>query len=417
MDKNREKPGLLFISPVIPERSSSGPQMRAYFALRELSHHHEITLLVVLDTFISRDTFPNHKIDFCHRQIIVSKQDIFPVLYRVKKGIDMISPLLSRILLFRSVDWLTAGNRIFKKVESSLSMKTFETIHLFRFRMYPLVKKCRQREFNRKVNLDLDDIESMTKHRISALYKANRNLLFLKSSFESEFYRRKEKKLLKHFNKVFVCSPEDKTYLEARYRLNNVELAPNVIDLPVNTVMKNPEKPGRKNEYTFMFVGSLSYYPNRDAMLYFCSDILPLISKSTSVKINLMIIGSGAGKRFQKKLQKLDGVQIKGYVRNLGSFYHKTDSVIVPIRAGGGTRIKIIEAFSYGKPVVATTVGAEGLSVRDNDNILLADSKEIFAEKCLHLINCPAFGKTIGKRGYLTVKRKYAFGTLTRFSP
>lgn len=391
--------------------------MRAYYTLRELSIHHKITLLVVNDNFNSRDFHIYNKNNFCHRQIIISEKDIFPLLYKVKIITDKISPLLSRILLKRPVDWISGSAKIIKNLKTSLSINTFETIHIFRFRMFPLVKRCLKMGFKGKVNLDLDDIESKTRKRISKLYKANRNLQFLKSFFESEFYRIKEKRLLRNFNKVFVCSLKDKKYLAEKYHLLNVEVANNVIELPLNISDQKLTCPGKKNDYTFMFVGDLLYFPNRDAINYFCSEILPLILKATFKKISIIIIGAGMNNKLRKKLLECKGVQIKGFVKDLSGFYNKADAAIVPLRAGGGTRIKIIEALSYKKPVVSTSIGAEGLCLKDNENILLADTKKDFAEKSLQLINNPEFGKTIGAKGYLAVKKYFSFGVHPRFNP
>jgi glycosyltransferase involved in cell wall biosynthesis len=103
-----------------------------------------------------------------------------------------------------------------------------------------------------------------------------------------------------------------------------------------------------------------------------------------------------------------------GAVADLGPCYRDCDLVVVPIRAGGGTRIKLLEAMAHARPVVATQIGAEGLAVQDRTHLLLADEPQAFARACLELLGDPDLARLLGERGRELVQRCYARDVVAR---
>lgn len=141
-----------------------------------------------------------------------------------------------------------------------------------------------------------------------------------------------------------------------------------------------------------LFLGSLDWFPNQDAIRYFIEDIFPLARKLDK-EILLNIVGRRPDQALRKIAASTEGVTLTGEVDDVVPFLRKAAAVVVPLRIGGGTRIKIIEAMSAGKVVVSTTIGAEGLDVEDGTHILIADTPETFAVAIVK-----ALGGTVSER-------------------
>jgi polysaccharide biosynthesis protein PslH len=132
-----------------------------------------------------------------------------------------------------------------------------------------------------------------------------------------------------------------------------------------------------------LFVGAMDWEPNIDAVEYFCSEIWPLIRSSNS-SARFRIVGRNPHRRVQGLAS--DSVEVTGSVPSVVDHLRESAVVVVPLRVGGGTRLKIYEAMAAGKAVVSTTVGAEGLDVHHGEDILLADDPVNFAEAVTTLL-------------------------------
>ncbi len=148
----------------------------------------------------------------------------------------------------------------------------------------------------------------------------------------------------------------------------------------------------------------MDYRPNIDAAAYFCREIFPLI-KANAPRVELCI----AGRNPPEEVLALagEGIRVTGTVPSLQPYYAQSAVCIVPLRAGGGTRLKILEAMALGRPVVSTSIGCEGLAVEDKTNIFIADNPEDFAARTLQLLNEPDTWKRITTNGRSLVERMY----------
>ena len=156
--------------------------------------------------------------------------------------------------------------------------------------------------------------------------------------------------------------------------------APSAVDAPASPV-RNPQSAVR-NE--LIFTGSMDWLPNEDAMLFFCRDILPLI-RAEEPGVHLTIVGRTPTPAV-KKLADAAGVTVTGRVDDVRPYIREAAVYIVPLRIGGGTRLKIFEAMAMGKAVVSTTVGAEGLPVTNGQHVILADEPREFAASVVGLM-------------------------------
>ncbi|MCU1385744.1 MAG: hypothetical protein JWL71_4441 [Acidobacteria bacterium] len=142
-----------------------------------------------------------------------------------------------------------------------------------------------------------------------------------------------------------------------------------------------------------IFTGSMDWLPNEDAMQYFCRDILPII-RAEEPGVTLSIVGRTPTPAV-KRLAEEPGVTVTGRVDDVRPYMNEAAVYIVPLRIGGGTRLKIFEAMAMGKAVVSTTVGAEGLPVTNGEHVMLADEPQTFARAVVSLL------RDVSRRGEL----------------
>lgn len=135
---------------------------------------------------------------------------------------------------------------------------------------------------------------------------------------------------------------------------------------PTGTVATRPN--------SLVFTGSMDWLPNEDAMQYFINDVMPLV-RQTVPDLRLTIVGRSPYPSLVELAQRDKNITVTGRVDDVRPYIEEATAFIVPIRIGGGTRLKIYEAMAMEKPVISTTVGAEGLPVRDGKELMLAGSK------------------------------------------
>jgi glycosyltransferase involved in cell wall biosynthesis len=192
-----------------------------------------------------------------------------------------------------------------------------------------------------------------------------------------------EQLLLPHFSVICLAGRNDCDVVRRRCPGPRLAHLPNAI-FPLNTTL-----PARASlrPLTVLFVGTLSYLPNEDAIIYFCSRILPLIRRSCLSPLRVRIVGARPSPKITQMSRLHPDVEVFADVLDVAPYYAEADVVIVPLRAGSGTRIKILEAFNFRKPVVSTAIGAEGLTVTNGEHLLIADEPKDFASACLRLMN------------------------------
>lgn len=211
-----------------------------------------------------------------------------------------------------------------------------------------------------------------------------------------------ERRAIRSATRTFVCSDEDHRYLERMYRLPGVATVPNAVPLP--------PAPGSSPTLTCLFLGRYTYAPNVDAAAFLLREIWPRI-RAAVPDARLLI----AGER-PEAIPRSDipdaGVEFLGFVSDLDRLYAQAQIVFAPIRSGSGTRIKVVEAAAYGKPVVSTRMGAEGLEFRDGIELLLRDDPAAFGRACIELLQDPATAERIGRAARSAVDRLYARGAV-----
>ena len=367
-------PKLLFVSPVFPDLTGFGLAMRAGAVLEGLSTLSQVHLLIVPIQDPRRTTLSP-------RIGLWSAQQRVIRLTRLRRCLLRIGGLLSKP---RSPhEWRFASVRTVHQAALAFQGIEFDYIHVFRLYMTPFAEPYLRSQKHLKARfLDLDDLESVTRQRLANLYQAN-GLHFRarREQQASESYARIERQLLPQFDVIFVCSGQDKQQLKARGLEQNVFVLPNVVRPPSALRRSNNGGP-----FNFLFVGNLAYYPNEDALIYFMERVLPLLRQKAKRPFYLTVVGAGHGKRLQR-YRSTPELRIAGFVSDVAPYYDDADAAIVPLRAGGGTRIKVLEAFGFRRPVVSTPIGVEGLDVENEKQVLIAEDPAGFAGQCCRLMD------------------------------
>ena len=229
---------------------------------------------------------------------------------------------------------------------------------------------------------DLDDIE----HIVLRRYIRHRKNL--KSNFLALLLpelKRGEYEAVKMATKTFVCSEKDAQDLTEEFKLPGIVAVPNSIEIPALEPLTQ--------EPVLLYLSS-GYWPNMQAAENLVNNIWPLVIEE--IPDAKLIIAGKYKERFNFMGKDIPGLEIPGFVDDLDELYRGARATAVPLLIGGGTRFKIIEAAMYGKPTVATSVGAEGLELEDKKEILIEDTTESFASACIKLLSDEQFSQQIG---------------------
>lgn len=253
--------------------------------------------------------------------------------------------------------------------------------------------------------LDFDDVESVSRARE---LRFSRHQLGLEASLAKAIEVAEqwwwERRALYHATAVAVCSTLDAARLRARRGKAEVLVIPNTVPnrLPLPAPAGGPD-------IKLLLVGALNYEPNEDAALFFARHVLPALRQKLGGKLEVMIVGRSPPQTV-RDLQQDPCISVHADVPSVEAYYARADIVIAPIRFGGGTRIKIIEAMAMGRPVVSTRIGAEGLDLTDGEHLLLADTGDAFAAACLRLATDAGLRSRLALAGHAVFHAQYEEG-------
>lgn len=215
--------------------------------------------------------------------------------------------------------------------------------------------------------------------------------------------RRFEGEACRRFDHVVAVSEQDAGVLRARYGVGEVSAVPTGVD----TSYFRPTGLARDGR-DIVFVGSMDWMPNDDAAVFFVERILPEIRRSVA-DATFTIVGRNPTPRVRELAERVAGVRVTGTVADVRPHLERAAAVVVPLRVGGGTRLKIYEAMAMERPVVSTTIGAEGLPVSHGEHILLADDPARFAGEVVSLLQSPARGDRLGAAAAAYVRSEFGW--------
>lgn len=212
-------------------------------------------------------------------------------------------------------------------------------------------------------------------------------------------YERAQTRRVDH---VVAVSEEDLATFTNSYAVRSGSVTPTGVD----TTFYRP-RPGQCSiAGEIVFVGSLDWMPNEDAVLFFADEILPRIQRVIQ-NARLTIVGRRPGPAVRALAVRASGIEVTGTVPDVRPYLERAAVVVVPLRIGGGTRLKIYEAMAMERAVVSTTIGAEGLPVRHGDELLVADTPQDFADSVVSLLREPVQAAALGVRAARRVRSEF----------
>ena len=215
-----------------------------------------------------------------------------------------------------------------------------------------------------------------------------------------------EKRYLRFADRVLTVSENDKDAFANFLDPQKITVIPTGVDVQYFRPASIEEAPN-----SLVFTGSMDWLPNEDGILYFTDTIFPMIKRECP-EISLTVVGRKPSRKLQSVADSDESIRLTGWVEDIRPFLAQGAVCIVPLRIGGGTRLKIFEAMAMGKAVVSTSVGAEGLPVQSGENVILADAPADFAQAVISLLRSPAERQRIGRAARTLVEEKYSWGSV-----
>lgn len=375
---------LLFTTPLFP--LNTGAKIRTFNLLKGVSRQHEITYAAFANS--AEDTENLMKISpYCHKVLRLQSQRF--------SSIRLVNLLFKNIFsefpLTIQKYW---SSKAYRAIEKELAKEKYDLIHCDQPHMAPYIENVDRipkllNEHNIEANLLKrygDSVRNIIRKKI--LYWQCRKM----QNYETKLWR--------NFNCVTVVSSIDqKSLLEKEPAARVVEIQ-NGVDTEYFKPNGLPEEP-----HCVVFTGSMDWKPNEDSVLYFCNEIWGKV-KSEFPDSTFYIVGRNPGKKIMD-LNMKNGIVVTGTVNDVRSWLEKSAVVVVPLRIGGGSRLKILEALSMKKTVISTTIGCEGLEVTPGEDIQIADEPDEFAAKIIRHFEAGENNQILGENGRRMVVQRY----------
>jgi polysaccharide biosynthesis protein PslH len=396
------RPSLLFLSPVMPATGGNGLAMRAGVFLDAYASRFDVTLAILPVT--GPDPSPSIS-DFVRRH--TRRVEILPFAsllhphYRLIAGLR--DPADRRAALARyawpqlcSYDAGAAGEML----QERLGAVRFEASHVERLYLAPLAGAG---PVARHAILDLDEDDGEVHRAIGRLHALNGEAAAAATAAEQAGkFDRLQRDFLPRFDLVLMAAPGEAARLRVEFPDSRIAVVANAFRAPS---MPAARRPASAIGTDYLMVGNLSYYPNADGARFFCRAVLPLIRRAGG-RARVALAGQRPGEEV-RALAAIPDVSVHAGPADLAPFYADAAVAVVPIRAGGGSRIKILEAFAHGVPVVSTSIGAAGLAAVDGRHLLIADGPEDFAAAALRLHRDAALAAAIATEGRALLESQY----------
>jgi glycosyltransferase involved in cell wall biosynthesis len=411
---------ILFLTQVLPYPLDAGPKTRAYYVLRYLAEvGHEVTLL----TFIrasDRPEFVVHLAGFCAAVHTVPIQRS-----RVKDVWHLARSLLSATPFLIARDWspeMAAALRHVIEKEGP-----FDAVHADQLWMAPYALRAAagtsggaladarssEGETGRPL-LVLDQHNAvfqiplrLAKDEINPIKRA---LLRL----EARKMARYEARACAAFDRVVWVTDEDRAALAGTTHTSQFTIANSHLTIPICVdPAATPVIHRIDNPFRVTFLGGLHWPPNAEGVLWFVREVWPQVVAAAPHAV-LTVIGKDPPADLVNGKFEIMNLEATGYVADPTPYLTETAVFIVPLHAGGGMRVKILDAWCWGLPVVSTTIGAEGIRVRDGENLLLADDPAAFGCAVMRVLQEQALSTDLRRGGRYAADVHYDWRTIYR---
>lgn len=384
---------ILWLKTELLHPVDKGGKIRSYHLLKQLKTNHEITYLTLDDGAASRDAVVSAA-EYCHDLIRIphATREKFSASFYAELAANMLSASPYAIRKYRSTQMTRA-------IEEATQKQRFDVV-ICDF-LAPAVNL--PRGLNTPVVLFQHNVEAeiWRRHHEVQTNAVKKRYLYWQWRKMQKF----ERQSCRQVDRVIAVSEADSEMIERDYGLEKVYDIATGVD--VDFFKPSGAVAGRPN--SLVFTGSMDWLPNEDAINYFTQQILPLIRNSVP-DVSITVVGRNPSRKLQELGKRDASFTITGRVDDVRPYMEGAAAYIVPLRIGGGTRLKIYEALAMEKPTISTTVGAEGLNINNGTDILLADTPPDFANAVVRVLREPRFAQQLGMKGARTVRERYSWG-------
>ncbi len=391
---------ILLITQILPYPPNAGPRVKTWHVLRYLARQgHEVTLV----TYLRPEEAPYVDVvrQLCPAvHVVPIRRSRLKDMYYLLK-----SNLTGRPFLIERDD-LPPMRRLVRRL---LATESFDVVHADQMPMAQFaLEAARMPEEKRPYTIF--DAHNATWTITGRLLERAPRFLQPLLRLETGRVKKYEGMLLTRFDHTMVVIPEDKSALMAGLpgSVDRAEIAGRISVIPItidtDTLKPVQRRPGSLN---ILALGSMHYPPNVDGIRWFARDIFPLI-QAEEPEVTLTIVGkSPPADLLHLAEQQPDSVEVTGFVPELQPYMERAALMVVPVRAGSGMRVRLLEAFARALPVVTTTVGREGIEAENGRHLLLADDPAAFARETIRLLRDPALQQTLAENGRRLALEKY----------
>lgn len=382
-----KRKSILIICAGLPYPPNDGVRTRVYNVARQLQRQFEITIISIV-----KDTVEMQLVDEAQEHLGDSIIPVFVQRTLLRKMSSMMFTLFSNSPFERQFYYF---REVADVIRAQIRGKTFDYVQFERSFLcfyLPVIPAYLTKTIN------LYDFETLRHERIGAMSKGIRKLF---ATANQRRIRKYEKDVFNNVDMIFAISNSEKKDVEREF-----SIAPDKVDIVTGGIDTEsyPYIDGLPTDNSIMFVGSGMNF-NYDAIHYFYKDVFPLIRRRISdVKWHII------GKLDPMELSYLENDPSVVFTPNVPSvipFYKKTKILVVPLRGGSGTRIKIFESMALGRSIVTTSIGCEGIDVANGQNILIEDTPEGFSDAVCALLMDTEKNNTIRSNAYRFIKEKY----------
>ena len=387
---------ILFVTPFLPSPARFGGQRRLDGLVRSIAANHETTVL----SFNADDKFAAPSLaetqSYCHNVVVHTGAALGD--RHDKRQLQRRSLFSHRsyehIQVTKYREFQTLLDNLISTDQFDIVQVEFSQMAAFRL---PLQNPHRKTRFV----LDEHNIEFDIIRRTAASESKLERRIY--SNINWRKLSREERAAWRRFDGVTVTSDRDAALLKELEPKTTVAVIPNGVDTRQFAPNSDPPDPE-----LVLFFGAMNYFPNSDGVRFFVNQIWPrILAKRPTAK--LCLVGP-AGANILALAN--DSIEVTNFVDRVEPYIDRAAVVVVPLRLGGGTRLKVVEAMCKAKPIVSTRIGSEGIDVVHDQHVLFADEPQDFADQVERVLADPALGRRLGSTAAKLAEEKYSWPAL-----